>query len=197
MRSLRHSSSSHRQASTVSIHVDGCQPLRIAGETEIIGACDDSSRELPGSRSWRHQSRTPIQSVAASSASCSSLVGLLGFVPGVTTHVGDLSFAGHDERGEAARHVPGVDPAQPLPPALRRRRPRPGEDRPMARAPILTGGGSSTWRSGCSARRGGRLAAREHRGQLAAFPGSGSGCSGSASLPARSARSSAAVTWAC
>jgi len=40
--------------------------------------------------------RTPIQSVAALAGVVFIVVGILGFVPGVTTHYGDLSFAGHD-----------------------------------------------------------------------------------------------------
>ena len=40
--------------------------------------------------------RTPIQSLAALVGVVFLLVGVLGFVPGITTHYGDLSFAGHD-----------------------------------------------------------------------------------------------------
>ena len=40
--------------------------------------------------------RTPSQSVAALVGVVFVVVGILGFVPGVTTHVGDLSFAGHE-----------------------------------------------------------------------------------------------------
>jgi hypothetical protein len=40
--------------------------------------------------------RTPIQSIAALVGVAFLLVGVLGFVPGITTHYGDLSFAGHD-----------------------------------------------------------------------------------------------------
>ena len=39
--------------------------------------------------------RTPIQSLAALVGVVFLLVGILGFVPGITTHYGDLSFAGH------------------------------------------------------------------------------------------------------
>jgi len=39
--------------------------------------------------------RTPVQSVAAVVGVVFLLVGVLGFVPGITTHYGDLSFAGH------------------------------------------------------------------------------------------------------
>lgn len=40
--------------------------------------------------------RTPSQAVAAFAGVVFLLVGILGFVPGVTTHYGDMSFAGHD-----------------------------------------------------------------------------------------------------
>jgi hypothetical protein len=40
--------------------------------------------------------RTPVQSVAALAGVVFVLVGILGFVPGITTHYGDMSFAGHD-----------------------------------------------------------------------------------------------------
>jgi hypothetical protein len=40
--------------------------------------------------------RTPIQTVAALVGVVFMVVGILGFVPGITTHYGDMSFAGHD-----------------------------------------------------------------------------------------------------
>src|SRR5437763_2501510 len=39
--------------------------------------------------------RTPVQSIASVVGALFLLVGVLGFVPGITTHYGDLSFAGH------------------------------------------------------------------------------------------------------
>ena len=39
--------------------------------------------------------RTPVQSLAALVGVVFLLVGILGFVPGITTHYSDLSFAGH------------------------------------------------------------------------------------------------------
>ena len=39
--------------------------------------------------------RTPVQSVAALVSVVFVVIGILGFVPGITTHYGDLSFAGH------------------------------------------------------------------------------------------------------
>ena len=40
--------------------------------------------------------RSPVQSLAALVAVVFLLVGVLGFIPGITTHYSDLSFAGHD-----------------------------------------------------------------------------------------------------
>jgi hypothetical protein len=40
--------------------------------------------------------RTPVQSIALLVGAVFLLVGVLGFIPGITTHYGDLSFAGHD-----------------------------------------------------------------------------------------------------
>ena len=41
------------------------------------------------------RARAPVQSLAAVTAVVFLLVGILGFVPGVTMHYGELSFAGH------------------------------------------------------------------------------------------------------
>jgi hypothetical protein len=40
--------------------------------------------------------RSPIQTFAATVGVVFLLVGILGFIPGITTHYGDLGFAGHD-----------------------------------------------------------------------------------------------------
>src|SRR3954462_5623099 len=40
--------------------------------------------------------RTPVQSLAALGGLVFLLVGILGFIPGITTHYSDLGFAGHD-----------------------------------------------------------------------------------------------------
>jgi len=40
--------------------------------------------------------RTPVQKVAAAVGTVFLVVGVAGFVPGITTHYGDLTFAGHD-----------------------------------------------------------------------------------------------------
>jgi uncharacterized protein DUF4383 len=39
--------------------------------------------------------RTPVQSIASVVGALFLLIGVLGFIPGITTHYGDLSFAGH------------------------------------------------------------------------------------------------------
>ncbi|MFL5943949.1 MAG: DUF4383 domain-containing protein [Gaiellaceae bacterium] len=39
--------------------------------------------------------RTPLQLAATVVGAVFLLVGVLGFIPGITTHYGDLSFAGH------------------------------------------------------------------------------------------------------
>ena len=44
--------------------------------------------------------RTPIQSLAALVGVVFLLVGILGFVPGITSHYSDLSFAGHDSNAK-------------------------------------------------------------------------------------------------
>lgn len=43
---------------------------------------------------------TVIQRTAAAVAATFLLVGILGFIPGITTHVGDMDFAGHDSGAE-------------------------------------------------------------------------------------------------
>ena len=40
--------------------------------------------------------RTPVQMAAGAVGAVFLLVGILGFVPGITTHYGDMTFAGHD-----------------------------------------------------------------------------------------------------
>jgi hypothetical protein len=40
--------------------------------------------------------RTPVQTVATVVSLAFLLVGILGFIPGITTHYGDMTFAGHD-----------------------------------------------------------------------------------------------------
>ena len=44
--------------------------------------------------------RTPLQVAAGAVGAVFVLVGVLGFVPGVTTNIGDLTFAGHDSESE-------------------------------------------------------------------------------------------------
>ena len=40
--------------------------------------------------------RTPVQTLAMLVGATFLLVGILGFIPGITTHYGDMSFAGED-----------------------------------------------------------------------------------------------------
>jgi len=42
-----------------------------------------------------HTTRTPAQAAAAVVGAVFLLVGVLGFIPGITTNYGDMSFAGH------------------------------------------------------------------------------------------------------
>src|ERR687885_2409904 len=44
--------------------------------------------------------RTPIQSVAMLVGLVFLLVGILGFIPGITTHYSDLKFAGHNSQAK-------------------------------------------------------------------------------------------------
>ena len=44
--------------------------------------------------------RTPVQSLAGLVGAVFLLVGVLGFIPGITTHYGDLKFAGHDSNAQ-------------------------------------------------------------------------------------------------
>lgn len=44
----------------------------------------------------RTRTRSPIQLAAAVVGGAFLLVGIAGFIPGITTHYGDMSFAGHD-----------------------------------------------------------------------------------------------------
>jgi hypothetical protein len=44
--------------------------------------------------------RTPVQSIAALVGLVFLLVGILGFIPGITTHYSDLAFAGHDSNAK-------------------------------------------------------------------------------------------------
>jgi Domain of unknown function (DUF4383) len=44
--------------------------------------------------------RTPVQSVAALVGLVFLVVGILGFIPGITSHYSDLAFAGHDSNAK-------------------------------------------------------------------------------------------------
>ncbi len=146
------------------IDVDGCQVLNrhdSAGDDSSHG--EDEGQQI--------SERTPIQSAAALVGIVFLLGGILGFVPGVTTHYGDLSFAGHGSGAKllgmfqvSILHnlfhllfgVVGLVLA------------RTAEGAGM----YLTGGGIvylALWVLGAVGV--GRLAACEHRRQLAALPG--------------------------
>jgi hypothetical protein len=47
-------------------------------------------------RGLGRMSSTPVQAVATVVSLGFLLVGVLGFIPGITTHYGDMTFAGHD-----------------------------------------------------------------------------------------------------
>jgi hypothetical protein len=44
--------------------------------------------------------RTPIRAVTFAVGATFTLVGILGFIPGITTHYGDMSFAGPESESE-------------------------------------------------------------------------------------------------
>jgi hypothetical protein len=46
------------------------------------------------------RARTPVQTLALLMGAVFLLVGILGFIPGITTHLGDISFAGEDSRSK-------------------------------------------------------------------------------------------------
>jgi hypothetical protein len=47
-------------------------------------------------RTTGRMTSSPVQTVAAVIALAFLAVGILGFIPGITTHYGDMSFAGHE-----------------------------------------------------------------------------------------------------
>jgi hypothetical protein len=51
---------------------------------------------MDNSSTTRSMTRTPVQTAAAVVAAVFLLVGILGFVPGITTHYGDMTFASHE-----------------------------------------------------------------------------------------------------
>jgi hypothetical protein len=56
------------------------------------------------SRSGVASTRTPVQTAATVVAAVFLLVGVLGFIPGVTTGFGDMTFAGH----QSDAHLLGI-----------------------------------------------------------------------------------------
>ncbi|SFC76503.1 protein of unknown function [Nocardioides terrae] len=51
---------------------------------------------MANERTTRSMTDTPIQTAATVVAAVFLLVGVLGFIPGITSHYGDMTFAGHD-----------------------------------------------------------------------------------------------------
>jgi len=49
--------------------------------------------------------RSPAQTAAAGSGVLFTLLGILGFIPGITTHLRDIKFAGHNSGAELFRDV--------------------------------------------------------------------------------------------
>src|SRR3954451_5973542 len=47
-------------------------------------------------RSRATTARTPVQMAAGAVGAVFLVVGIAGFIPGITTHYGDMTFAGHD-----------------------------------------------------------------------------------------------------
>jgi hypothetical protein len=48
----------------------------------------------------RGMTDTPVQTVATVVAAAFLVVGILGLIPGITTHYGDMSFAGHESSSQ-------------------------------------------------------------------------------------------------
>ena len=76
--------------------------------------------------------RSQIQLGAAGFGVVFLLVGVAGFIPGVTAHHMDMAFAGRGSTAKLVGHLPGLGPPQRGAPALRRRRAAPQLD-PAAR----------------------------------------------------------------
>lgn len=58
-----------------------------ASSTGVTGMARDVREHAPA--------RPAVQKVALAAAALFALIGVLGFVPGITTHYGELTFAGH------------------------------------------------------------------------------------------------------
>ncbi|GAB7005634.1 DUF4383 domain-containing protein [Nocardioides sp. AN3] len=52
------------------------------------------------SSTTRSMTATPVQTAATVVAAVFLIVGIAGFIPGITTHYGDLSFAGHHSQAK-------------------------------------------------------------------------------------------------
>ena len=53
--------------------------------------------------------RTPVQKAAAAVGAVFVLVGVLGFIPGITTDYGTMGFAGHESEADGERAAARVD----------------------------------------------------------------------------------------
>lgn len=80
-----------------SAHVPGQHPSRPEPRLRIDpGALPDPRRTSPEAQAERRKLHTtPVQHAAKAVAVVFGLVGLLGFLPGITTNIGALEFAGH------------------------------------------------------------------------------------------------------
>ncbi|MFJ7181482.1 DUF4383 domain-containing protein [Streptomyces massasporeus] len=65
----------------------------------------------------RRAARAPVQQAAVLLGLVFLGVGVLGFLPGVTTDHGSLEFASHESGAELFGLFPGVDPAHPRAPS--------------------------------------------------------------------------------
>ena len=65
---------------------------------------------------------TNMQKAAAAVGAVFLLVGILGFVPGITTDYDSMEFAGHESDAKLLGDLRGLRAAQPGAPAVRHRR---------------------------------------------------------------------------
>src|SRR5690349_565942 len=74
-----------------------CLPEPNTGLGRISRGFAAPARGIPGQNlEVTVRDRTPVQSIAALVGLVFLVVGILGFIPGITTHYSDLGFAGHD-----------------------------------------------------------------------------------------------------
>ena len=92
-----------------------------------------------------HDPLTPAPAAAAAVGATFLLVGVLGFVPGIVSRLRRAGLRRPPLRRRAARHLPGLGPAQRRAPAVRPRRPGDGPARRRAPARYLLFGGGATY----------------------------------------------------